>query len=115
MTTLVSAGILGATMLAAGAQTAGGEKAEAQTFLSAPQSLTQAIAAAEAKTGAKAKDASFESTGATADYEIELIKSDGTPAYAKVNAKDGTVTVLTETEAKTEGHEGENGEDNDNG
>ncbi|MGR3757433.1 MAG: PepSY domain-containing protein [Tranquillimonas sp.] len=93
---MMALGLAGVT--AASAASNGNEDAanaaELQAFQSAKVSLTDAIAAAESKTGGKALDAGFESgekQGAT--YEVELVKTDGSEIYAMVDPATGAVKV----------------------
>lgn len=93
---MMALGLAGVT--AASAASNGNEDAanaaELQAFQSAKVSLTDAIAAAESKTGGKALDAGFESgekQGAT--YEVELVKADGSEIYAMVDPATGAVKV----------------------
>jgi hypothetical protein len=78
--------ILGATLLAATgigmaaqAGSNGDDAAEMQQFLASPQSLTQAIAAAETAVGGKAMEADWEGDTATnGAFEVVVAKADGT-------------------------------------
>ncbi|WP_281969050.1 PepSY domain-containing protein [Roseovarius nanhaiticus] len=84
-------------------------KQEVQSFLSSPQTLADAIAAAEAKTGARAMDASFEQAkDGSAAYDVELVKADGTQMDVLVDAS-GTVTM----QASDDADEGNDDNDND--
>ncbi|MGR3572632.1 PepSY domain-containing protein [Brevirhabdus sp.] len=110
--TAVSLGLIGGSMAMASSEGAG-NAAELQAFQSAKISLGDAIKAAETKTGAKAMDASFEGAdgnGQMATYEVELLKSDGTPVFAMINPADGSVKVSAKAN-EDENSMGENGGD----
>jgi uncharacterized membrane protein YkoI len=68
--------------------------AELQLFQAHPQTLSQAVAAAEQATGGKAIQADWEALDATTGvFEVEIVKPDGSMVRAKV-AADGTVETI---------------------
>tara|TARA_R110000751_G_scaffold36747_1_gene89549 strand:+ start:7323 stop:7694 length:372 start_codon:yes stop_codon:yes gene_type:complete len=104
---LVAVGLSGAGLTAAQASS-GNETdnaAEVQTFMSAKTGLMDAVKAAEAKTGGKAMDASFETLkDGSAAYQVELVKADGSQIEALVKA-DGSVTAKAMPANDMEDHE----------
>ncbi|WP_171054648.1 PepSY domain-containing protein [Roseovarius arcticus] len=108
---LLSAALVTGGVALANAEQKSGEgkenQMEVQTFLASPQSLGQAITAAEGETGGKAMDASFDlAKDNSGVYEVELVKPDGTQVEVIVDAK-GAVTVQAMVDDHDEG-------DNDN-
>lgn len=79
-----------ALVLGAGAAFAETDLAEAKQFLAYPQSITQAIAAAETAAGGKAMEADWEDMPAA--YHVEVVKPDGTLVDVIV-AADGTTQI----------------------
>lgn len=103
---LVAVGLTGAGLTAAQASSGNeaNNAAEIQAFMSAP-SLTDAVKAAEANTGGKAMDASFETLkDGSAAYEVELVKADGSQIEALVKA-DGSVTATAMAANDMDDHE----------
>ncbi|WP_370272497.1 PepSY domain-containing protein [Pseudooceanicola nitratireducens] len=103
---LVAVGLSGAGLTAAQASSGNeaNNAAEIQTFMSAP-SLMDAVKAAEAKTGGKAMDASFETLkDGSAAYQVELVKADGSQIEALVKA-DGSVTAKAMAADDMDDHE----------
>lgn len=103
---LVAVGLSGAGLTAAQASSGNeaGNAAEIQAFMTA-QSLTDAVKAAEAQTGGKAMDASFETLkDGSAAYEVELVKADGSQIEALVKA-DGSVTAKAMAADDMDDHE----------
>lgn len=94
------------------AETETKDTAEAQQFMAHPQSLAQAITAAETSVGGKAMDAGWEVDGSTGGYHVEVLKTDGTVVDVKV-AADGTTTLMPE--ALDGAGEGDQNGNNDNG
>lgn len=103
----VSAALVGTGATVALASTEdGGNRAEVQAFMSAGTGLTDAIKSAEASTGAKAMDASFEMRqDGTAGYEVELVKPDGSQLIAMVDAKDGSILTRAQGADDIDTHE----------
>lgn len=103
---LVAVGLSGAGLTAAQASSGNeaNNAAEIQAFMTA-QSLTDAVKAAEAQTGGKAMDASFETLkDGSAAYEVELVKADGSQIEALVKA-DGSVTAKAMAAEDMDDHE----------
>ncbi len=103
---------LGATTVMAKQQGADSDMAEAQAFLAAPGSITEAIAAVEKNTGGKAMSAEFETDDATSvvGYEVEVALKDGTVSTMMFNPADGSVTVIL---AEAEDDDGTDDDDED--
>lgn len=80
---------------------------EAQQFLSAPKTLSDAVAAAEGQTGARAISASYEAQNGTMAYMVELVAPDGTEQAVSVDATSGAVTVLADAAAGDQQGEGQ--------
>lgn len=103
---LVALGLSGAGLTAAKASSGNeaNNATEIQIFMTAP-SLMDAVKAAEAQTGGKAMDASFETLkdGSPA-YLVELVKADGNQIEALVKA-DGSVTAKAMSAEDTDDHE----------
>jgi uncharacterized membrane protein YkoI len=57
----------------------------------APTSLTRAISTAETRSGGKAREAEVNRDGDQLQYEIEVVKLDGTSEKMKINGSDGKV------------------------
>jgi uncharacterized membrane protein YkoI len=57
----------------------------------APTSLTRAIATAETRAGGKAKEAEVNRDGDQVQYEVKVVKADGTSEKLKINGSDGKV------------------------
>jgi uncharacterized membrane protein YkoI len=57
----------------------------------APTSLTRAIGTAEARSGGKAKEATVNRDGDQVQYDIEVVKADGTNEKLQINGADGKV------------------------
>lgn len=107
---LLGAGVAGM----AAAETETKDAAEMQQFLSHPQSLSQAIAAAEQAVGGKAMDAGWETSDpAGGGYHVEVVKTDGTMVDVVVSA-DGTTKIVDEAKDGTEGGTEDGGQDNGN-
>lgn len=121
---LVALGVAGAgaTSALADQTNADTDMAEAQAFLAAPGSISDAIAAAEKSTGGKAMSASFESDATNAAlYEVEVAAADGTMSTVMVNPADGTVQAKANeaedaqgTDAETDDDESGDGENESN-
>ena len=90
MKTIKMAALGAALVLGAGTAFADTDQAEIQQFLAYPQSITQAITAAEAAAGGKAMEADWEDMPAA--YHIEVVKPDGTLVDVIV-AADGTTQM----------------------
>jgi uncharacterized membrane protein YkoI len=103
----------GAAVASAGQRSEEGKEnqAEVQTFLGAPQTLTEAVAKAERETGGRAMDASFEvAKDKTAVYEVELIKPDGSQVTAMVDQSGAVKLRATDEDHDDDGEH----EDDDN-
>jgi uncharacterized membrane protein YkoI len=57
----------------------------------APTSLTRAITTAETRSGGKAKEAEVNRDGDQLQYEVKVVKADGTSETLKINGSDGKV------------------------
>jgi uncharacterized membrane protein YkoI len=57
----------------------------------APTSLTRAIATAETRAGGKAKEATVSRDGDQVQYDVEVVKLDGSSEKFKINGSDGKV------------------------
>jgi uncharacterized membrane protein YkoI len=57
----------------------------------APTSLTRAITTAETRAGGKAKEAEVNRDGDQLQYEVKVVKADGTSETLKINGADGKV------------------------
>ena len=57
----------------------------------APTSLTRAISTAETRSGGKVKEAEVDRDGDQLQYELEVVKLDGTSEKMKINGSDGKV------------------------
>jgi len=57
----------------------------------APTSLTRAITTAETRSGGKAKEAEVNRDGDQLQYEVKVVKVDGTSETLKINGSDGKV------------------------
>jgi uncharacterized membrane protein YkoI len=57
----------------------------------APTSLTRAITTAETRSGGKAKEAEVNRDGDQLQYEVKVVKADGTGETLKINGSDGKV------------------------
>jgi uncharacterized membrane protein YkoI len=57
----------------------------------APTSLTRAITTAETRAGGKAKEAEVDRDGDQLQYEVKVVKTDGTTETLKINGSDGKV------------------------
>jgi uncharacterized membrane protein YkoI len=57
----------------------------------APTSLTRAIATAETRSGGKAREASVSRDGDQVQYNVEVVKLDGSSEKLKINGSDGKV------------------------
>ncbi len=79
-----------------------GDAAEIAAFNSASVSLTDAIHAAEAKTGAKAIAAEFEDEDGAFVYEVELIDADGAEWEAYVDIDSGAATKVEQEDDEHE-------------
>ena len=87
---------------------------EAQDYLAAGMSLTQAVAKAETSGGGKAMSAAWEpgQKGAMA-FEVELAKADGTVRTVRVDPKSGAVTSVAVKSDEHHDGDWENEEDKD--
>ena len=63
----------------------------AQLNQNAPTSLTRAITTAETRSGGKAKEAEVNRDGDQLQYEVKVVKNDGTSETLKINGSDGKV------------------------
>jgi len=109
MTVFAAALLLGTGLTSlAFADTEQTDTADVQTFLANPQSMTQAIAAAETATGGKAMDAGWEAKGGA--YHVEVAKADGTLVDVIVTA-DGATQIMPEQADSAEAGD----DDGDNG
>ena len=89
------------------AETENSDAAEMQQFLGFPQSLSQAIAAAETAAGGKAMDAGWElSDASTGGFHVEVVKPDGTMVDVMVSA-DGSTAIMAEAKDDDEGEGGD--------
>ncbi|WP_339672798.1 PepSY domain-containing protein [Dasania marina] len=75
------------------------DHAEHQAFLATPISLSQAIAAAESKSGAKAISAEFEDENGKWVYSIELISTSGHELEVEVDSQTAAILKI-ETDDK---------------
>jgi uncharacterized membrane protein YkoI len=57
----------------------------------APTSLTRAIATAETRAGGKAQEATVNRDGDQLQYDVKVVKMDGTSEKLKINGSDGKV------------------------
>lgn len=57
----------------------------------APTSLTRAISTAETRAGGKAKEATVNRDGDQLQYDVKVVKMDGTSEKLKINGSDGKV------------------------
>jgi uncharacterized membrane protein YkoI len=57
----------------------------------APTSLTRAIATAETRAGGKAQEASISRDGDQVQYDVKVVKTDGTSEKLTINGSDGKV------------------------
>jgi uncharacterized membrane protein YkoI len=57
----------------------------------APTSLTRAITTAETRSGGKAKEAEVNRDGDQLQYEVKVVKTDGSSETLKINGADGKV------------------------
>jgi len=57
----------------------------------APTSLTRAVTTAETRSGGKAKEAEVNRDGDQLQYEVKVVKADGTSETLKINGSDGKV------------------------
>ncbi|MFL6605349.1 MAG: PepSY domain-containing protein [Steroidobacteraceae bacterium] len=57
----------------------------------APTSLTRAITTAETRSGGKAREAEVNRDGDQLQYEVKVVKADGTSETVKINGADGKV------------------------
>ena len=118
LATMATVMVLGGTGVALAAENEGGaENAnEMSTVLNAKTSLTQAIAAAEAKTGGKAVDTGLENRDGTMAYEVDVAK-DGKMQRVRVALDTGQVIDVMAADMEDGGKNGqsENGEDGGNG
>ncbi|AWZ01349.1 hypothetical protein RHODOSMS8_01814 [Rhodobiaceae bacterium] len=87
--------------------------AESRAFLSSSGSLSNAVAAAENETGARAMSADFGEEDGVFVYEIELLKPDGTELEAKVNAQNYSVLKVETEESDAADNDSDEDEDED--
>lgn len=109
---VLSLGLIGgaATMALAESHAKSDDASEAQAFLAAPGSITEAIAAAETKSGGKAMSAEFGNDGEDAGmYDVEVVMADGSMSDWLVNPADGTVKASMDDD----GEENDDGEKSD--
>jgi uncharacterized membrane protein YkoI len=57
----------------------------------APTSLTRAISTAETRSGGKAQEATISRDGDQVQYDVKVVKADGTSEKLKINGSDGKV------------------------
>ncbi|MGH8559303.1 MAG: PepSY domain-containing protein [Methylococcales bacterium] len=94
----------GGANLAQAAKTGNHEARELRLFSQAGISLTEAITAAEQKTGGKAFEAELDDEANTVQFEVETIK-DGKIQKVMVNAQTGKVLRVALDEESDEGIE----------
>ena len=82
------------------------ETKELQLFSQAKISLTEAIKAAEQKTGGKAVEAEINDESSTVQFEIEILK-DGKIHEVKVDGKTGKVLKVSLEDESSESTENE--------
>lgn len=122
MTLKALASLAAATLIVAGAGSAMAEQhatasdtAEAQTFLAAPGTIADAVAAAEKDTGGKTMSAAFEPDDTTqaAAWEVELALPDNTIRTVMVDPATGAVTAKVAESEDQDGMAADDGEDDD--
>lgn len=99
LVTFLTAGAVSAAALGGGmafADNKGDDQAEVQAFMAAPQSLTQAISAAEAASGGTAVGAEFDHHKRSSFYEVDTI-ANGRQISVEIDASTGAV-IKTEDE-----------------
>jgi hypothetical protein len=102
---LLAATIVGLSVCAFSGALAEQSENDALQIKTAKISLTDAIAAAEAKTGGKASKAEFEQSPNGWVFDVEIIVGDAV-SDVKVNPENGAVMSVTEDKIDTD--EGEN-------
>ncbi len=89
------------------------QQQEAQQFLSAPKSLSDAVVAAEASTGGKAMSATYETANGATSYVVELVAADGTESAVSVDATSGAVIAMAADTEDGQAGDQENGSGSD--
>lgn len=82
----------------------GESRSEAQDFLKAGTSLSQAIATAEQKTGGRATEAAYENENGRTQIEVAVLDQTGVEHAVKVNATDGKILSVNAADDEHDEH-----------